>query len=42
MAPTKAKLTIEVAKQITKDALTIGAKLDSSSGGPFNIVVQEA
>lgn len=42
MAPTKAKLTIEVAKQITKDALTIGARLDSSSGGPFNIVVQEA
>jgi ATP-dependent protease HslVU (ClpYQ) peptidase subunit len=42
MAPPKAKLTIELAKDIVKEALTIAAKLDSNSGGPFTILVQES
>jgi ATP-dependent protease HslVU (ClpYQ) peptidase subunit len=42
MLPPKTKLTIELAKETIKEALTIAAKLDSSSGGPFTIIVQES
>ena len=37
----KTKLTIEVAQDIVKEALTVAAKLDTNSGAPFNVLVQE-
>jgi ATP-dependent protease HslVU (ClpYQ) peptidase subunit len=41
MLPAKGKLTIELAKDICKEALGIAAKLDPSSSAPFIVHVQE-
>ena len=42
MMPAKGKLTADVAKELAKESLTIAAKLDNNSGGPFNVLFQEA
>jgi ATP-dependent protease HslVU (ClpYQ) peptidase subunit len=38
--PAKGKLTVDTAKEIVKESLAIGAKLDSGSGGPFTVLAQ--